>query len=183
MNYKGIMVNHISYMLVKKIDTIEFRKYPELVVASTKNNDENTAFGILFDYISGKNHSRKKIAMTSPVISSKKIPMTSPVFSKNECMAFSLPEKYSKETAPVPTHSEVSIDVIPKRILAVLRFSGKTNKKRIKKYTLKLQNRLDTENIKTTGDVFLLRYNSPFTPGFLRRNEVAIELANFDKKP
>ena len=35
---------------------------------------------------------------------------------------------------------------------------------------------LENNDLKTKGEPFLMRYNSPFTPGFLRRNEVAIEI-------
>ena len=175
------MVEQITYKVLKKVGNFEIREYPEIVVATTRYEGENSAFNLLFQYISGNNKSRKKIAMTSPVISSsEKIPMTSPVISENEFMAFSLPKKYSKENTPIPINSQVSLKVIPERIIAVLRFSGKTSKKRIKKYSNELQNLLIIEEFSSIGEVFLMRYNSPFTPGFLRRNEVAIELKNVD---
>lgn len=172
------MIEKIPYRVVKKVGNFEIRKYPEIVVATVKDDEENSAFNFLFQYISGNNKSKKKIAMTAPVISSEKIAMTSPVISKNGYMAFSLPKKYSKENVPVPINSKVSIAVIPERLLAVFRFSGKTSKKSIEKYTWELQNQLTTKGLTSTGEVFLMRYNSPFTPGFLRRNEVAIELKN-----
>ena len=173
------MVERVSYEIVKKINSIEIRNYSEIVVASTVNESDNKSFNILFDYISGNNQSKKQINMTSPVISFEKIPMTSPVITKNNYMAFSLPMNYKKDTAPKPINPEVSIELIPKRTLAVLRFSGKVSSTNFEKYGKLLKDQLEKIDIEYTGDVFLFRYNSPFTPGFLRRNEVAIEIKKY----
>jgi len=35
---------------------------------------------------------------------------------------------------------------------------------------------LQMSNIKTKGNIFTMRYSGPFTPWFLRRNEVATEI-------
>jgi hypothetical protein len=35
---------------------------------------------------------------------------------------------------------------------------------------------IENQNIQVKGNPILMRYNSPFTPGFLRRNEVAVEI-------
>lgn len=173
------MVNSVSYTILKKSNNFELRQYPSLVVASTTSEKGTTAFNLLFNYISGNNEAREKISMTTPVISSEKIPMTSPVISKGNYMAFCLPSRYSLDTAPLPINPRVSIEPIPKRTLAIIRFSGKTNEARIDKYSQKLKRRVKIEQFSTKGHISLLRYNSPFTPGFLRRNEVAIELDNF----
>jgi hypothetical protein len=107
--------------------------------------------------------------------------MTSPVISKKDYMAFCLPLKYSIDTAPIPISPKVNIELIPERILAVLRFSGKTNEERIRQYSQKLRRNVEKEKLQTSGGLILFRYNSPFTPGFLRRNEISIELNDFDK--
>jgi hypothetical protein len=175
------MVEKTKYAVLSKIDEVEIREYPALLVASVQNKDDNTAFGLLFNYISGNNESRKKIPMTSPVISSEKIPMTSPVISKNGYFAFILPQQYTKNSAPKPNNTAVTIEVIPKKIIATLRFSGKTTIHNISQHEHLLKTKLNKEEISTRGDSFLMRYNSPFTPGFLRRNEIAIELTKFSK--
>jgi hypothetical protein len=175
------MTEQIKYHLIKKIDDIEIRQYPELLIASVKNKDDTTAFGILFNYISGDNQTSKKIPMTSPVLSSEKISMTAPVISKNDYFAFVLPDTYNTATVPIPNNSEITIEFTPKKILAVIRFSGRANKKSIYKQVNILKEILKKENLKVKGESFLMRYNSPFTPGFLRRNEIAIELIDFEK--
>jgi len=115
--------------------------------------------------------------MTAPVITSEKITMTTPVITKNEYMAFALPASYTKETVPVPTNTAVKIEVQPKKEMAVLRFSGRTSEVRVEKYVQKLKTSLQAQGIKSRGEPVLMRYNSPFTPGFLRRNEVGIEIS------
>jgi len=34
---------------------------------------------------------------------------------------------------------------------------------------------LEEHELRVLGSVFLMRYNAPFTPGFMRRNEVGVE--------
>jgi hypothetical protein len=114
--------------------------------------------------------------MTAPVITSEKITMTAPVITKNEYMAFALPASYAKETVPVPTNTAVKIEVQPKKEMAVLRFSGRTTDARVEKFIQKFKTSLQAQGIQTRGEPVLMRYNSPFTPGFLRRNEVGVEI-------
>lgn len=47
---------------------------------------------------------------------------------------------------------------------------------RVEDKTIELIKTLQNNNIETKGQPFLMRYNDPWTPPFLRRNEVAIEV-------
>jgi len=162
--------------LLKKIEDIEIREYPELILATVKNNDDDSAFGLLFNYISGENVKEEKIKMTAPVITSEKIPMTAPVITKKNYMAFVMPSNYTKESIPTPTNSKVNIEIEKNRKIATLRFSGYTTQKNISKKIEKLLEGVKINKLKTIGEPFLMRYNSPFAPGFLRRNEVGIQI-------
>ncbi len=73
------MVEKTQYSVIEKIEDIEIREYPEMILAVVKDIDEDNAFSLLFNYISGDNKVQDKIKMTAPVISSKKISMTTPV--------------------------------------------------------------------------------------------------------
>lgn len=170
------MVEKVAYVVVKKIDNVEVREYPELLLATVEGFDENVAFGLLFDFISGGNMSMRKIAMTAPVISSEKIPMTAPVISRGNYMAFVMPSAYDRETIPQPKNQKVQIEVVPKRTVAVLRFSGYATDKKTAERVRQLFSVVKKNNLKTHGEPFLMRYNSPFAPGFIRRNEVGIEI-------
>jgi len=170
------MVETVSYSVIKKIDSVELRRYPELLLAVVEKNDDDSAFSLLFRYITGENTTRHRIPMTAPVITSEKIPMIAPVITHEHYMAFILPSSYKKETVPVPTNQFVRINVQPEQTIAVLRFSGRTSDTKDQKYVQNLLTVLKKHSIKVKGQPVLMRYNSPFTPGFLRRNEVAVEI-------
>lgn len=170
------MVEKINYKLLKKINNIEIREYPDLILAYVENFKDDNAFGLLFNYISGNNIINEKISMTSPVINSKKIEMTAPVISNDNYMAFVMPSFYDKKTIPKPLDSNVKIKFQPKRKLAVIRFGGYSTDNKIKKYKEMLLNELNQNKINFKGVFLLLRYNSPFSLPFMRRNEIGIEV-------
>jgi len=170
------MVQKAKYSIVKKIDDIEIRKYPEMILAVVEGSYDDSAFSMLFNYISGENTIENKIKMTAPVISSKKIEMTAPVLSSNSFMAFVLPSSINKNSVPKPTNPKIKIQIQPKKIFAVLKFSGYTSDTKVEKMINLLINILKKYKIETKGFPFLMRYNSPFAPGFIRRNEVAVEV-------
>ena len=172
------MVEKVGYEVLKKIDDVEIRKYPKIILAVVEGFEGDSGFGLLFNYISGSNKTKKQIQMTAPVITSEKIPMTAPVISKEDYMAFVLPSSYDEETVPIPTNSVVKIVNQPEKTLAVLRFSGKTSRKQVEKQIARLLKILDKNKIQITEKPILMRYNSPFAPGFIRRNEVAVEIKN-----
>jgi hypothetical protein len=49
------MVEKAKYEIVKKFDTIEIRKYPELLLAIVEGYRGESGFSLLFNYISGNN--------------------------------------------------------------------------------------------------------------------------------
>ncbi|MDP3396631.1 MAG: heme-binding protein [Methanoregula sp.] len=166
----------IPYAVTGKTGEIEFRHYPELVLATVDTAEDDAGFSLLFAYISGSNKPREKIPMTAPVITSQKIPMTAPVVSDAGSMSFVLPAGTKREETPDPLDSRVRIVTIKERDIAVIRFSGYAPKEDVDAATSRLQDGLKNSGIYTTGQLFLMRYDSPWTPGFLRQNEVAIEI-------
>jgi hypothetical protein len=171
------MTEHIRYDVLGKIESIEIRQYPEVIFAVVENHDEDTSFGFLFRYITGENKTKSRIAMTAPVVTSNKIKMTTPVISRNNYMAFSIPSSYTKDTVPTPINPSVKIEIQPKKTMAVLRFGGHTPEKRVQQYLQDLIRVLQNHKILMKGEPVLMRYNSPFAPGFIRRNEVAVEIS------
>jgi len=172
----SVMTQEIPYNVMKKIEDVEIRQYPEAIFAVVEDNSNDSGFGLLFQYISGENKTRRKIAMTAPVITSEKITMTAPVITGKNYMAFALPSSYNKETVPIPTNPVVKIETQKDKTMAVLQFSGRTNETRVQKNIQKLITTLKNHSMQIKGEPILMRYNSPFTPGFLRRNEVAVEI-------
>jgi hypothetical protein len=173
------MVQSVKYEVVKKLGNVEIRLYPKIVIAKTPNYEPDN-FGLLFRFISGDNLQKEKVKMTTPVVS-QQIKMTSPVLSDlsdQGYMAFVMPSEFSTEKTPLPIDSRVKIEEVPSRLVAVLRFSGSWSEVHFEEKTKELMQVLAKANVKTVGSIFTMLYNPPFTPSFLRRNEVAIEISN-----
>lgn len=170
------MTEEISYEVTGRIGEVELRKYPAIRVASVSGYGDNEAFMFLFRFITGKNRTEKRIEMTAPVITAETIPMTAPVISDASTMSFVMPEQMSMEDLPEPLEPVVNIQEILPREVAVIQFSGRAGKKAVDEMTGRLLGVLGQEHIRVTGTPFLMRYNPPFMPGFLRRNEVGVEI-------
>ena len=167
------MVETIKYEIIREIGNVEIRSYPRIVAAKVEESSD--AFNLLYRFITGENTQRAKVKMTSPVVS-QKVEMTSPVLSETGTMAFVLPKEFTLETTPEPLDTRVKIAEIPERLIAALCFSGGWSESHFEKETQELLNELAKEKIQTKGNIFTMLYNPPFIPGFLRRNEVAIEV-------
>lgn len=163
------MSDRVAYEVERVIDRVEIRRYAPVVLATVRKARDGEAFGILFRYISGHNKSRRGQA-------SERIAMTAPVFSDAKSFSFAMPAGYSVATAPLPVDSRSVIEEVPARRVAVLRFGGVAGAVSVENKTAELLATLTRHGLRHTGSPFLMRYDPPFKPGFLRRNEVAVEL-------
>ena len=167
----------IQYQLIKKTGHIEIRKYDSFLLASTKtliNTTLDTGFNNVFSYISGNNDQNQKISMTKPVVTYEE---------KQELVTgFYVPSKYSKSTVPNPVSQSVFINEMNEAYYAVIRFSGNWRPKNIEKHDQKLLQYLAQNKIIIISRRYLMRYQPPFIPGFLRRNEIAYQIKSFDKE-
>lgn len=170
------MTDTIPYEVSGTSGEIEFRRYPEVVLATVDNNGDDTGFNLLFAYITGRNRTQNTLSMTSPVITSRQIAMTSPVVSDATSMSFVLPPGKSRDEIPEPLDSRVRITTLPAREVAVIRFRGYARQEEVVAAEERLLDGLKTAGIQPASGPFLMRYNPPWTPGFLRRNEVAVEI-------
>jgi len=170
------MVDSAPYEVEACYEDIEVRRYPGLVLATVDGTDDNSMFGVLFEYIAGRNRARRKIDMTAPVITSEKMPMTAPVISAGGKMSFVMPAGLAPESVPEPLDPRVRIERVPARRVAVVRFKGRAGERSVVEETALLLCEAGKAGLSSVGEPFLMRYNSPFTPGFMRRNEVGIEV-------
>ena len=119
--------------------------------------------------------------MTAPVVSAlagaESIPMTAPVISGDNRFSFVLPASYTMETAPIPIDRHVELVPVPARTVAAVRFRGRATPHSVRHRIEALLEGLRGAGIRTVGSPFLMRYNPPYTPGFLRRNEIGVEVA------
>ncbi len=156
---------------------VEVRDYAARVAAETDDErDGAVAFGRLFRYITGANQAGAKIAMTVPVQQSgqrigQRIAMTGGV------MRFFLPRDVVASGPPAPLDPNVRIVTVPPERLAVRRFSGSLNREHVADQDRLLLAALARAGRTPEGKPFLLTYDAPFTLPFLRRNEVAVDLA------
>ena len=179
-----------KYSVLKEYENFEIRNYASYLVAEVDiegsyNKTGNEAFRILAGYIFGDNQSSTKMNMTAPVESeaiqsSEKMNMTAPVFSNKNfngyTYRFVMESKYTQETLPVPNNSKIRITEIKDRVMAVISFSGRWSQKNFEKHEQILVNDLKNEGIGVASEAIYARYNAPFTPWFLRRNEIMYEI-------
>jgi len=170
------MTGTIPFEITGKTGEIEFRKYPSVVLATTASDGDETGFNLLFAFITGSNRTQHTISMTSPVITSRKIAMTAPVVSDAKSMSFVMPPGINRDDIPDPLDNRVRITTLPARDVAVIRFKGYATPEDVVAAEERLLEGLKNAALDPVGDPFLMRYNPPWTPGFLRRNEVAVEI-------
>ena len=185
----AMAIETADYDVIETDDDFELRRYaPQILAETTVNanfdNAGNQAFRRLFNYISGANRSQSKIAMTAPVSqesSSRKIEMTAPVVQEESGaswnVAFLVPSSFSWDTVPQPTDDSVQLRRVPERTLAALRFSGTWSEERFRDHEKQLLAMLEARGLEVSGETIFARYDPPFKPWFLRRNEVLIPIA------
>ena len=119
--------------------------------------------------------------MTSPVVS-EKVAMTSPVVSESAgeayTVSFIMPSKYTMDTLPRPVDPRVTLQEVPSRTLAALRWRGPSVKEEVMQtYASELREVLQREGLKIQRDEPLLfQYHPPFAPPWMRINEVLFEI-------
>lgn len=179
------------YDVVVSNDTYEIRRYDPYIVAevdivaASEREAGNRAFRILAGYIFGDNRSRQRMEMTAPVETTagdtgEKMAMTVPVETtagaNGFVYGFVMERKYTLDTLPEPLDPRIRIREKPARYVAALRFSGIANARRYEKHRRQLETALDLDRMRRRGEFMLARYNAPFTPPFMRRNEVLIDV-------
>ncbi len=165
-------IEKASYKVIIKDRNFEVRLYdPMIVVVSQENDLKGTSgFNQLFSYISGRNKESRKIAMTAPVINY--------LDNDQSAIAFVMPKAYkNSEELPQPLQSELQLKEIPERYVAAITFSGNIKQEIIEKKKHQLIEWLKEKQITVIGSIELARYNPPFIPGFIKRNELLVEIS------
>lgn len=155
------------------------------VTAPTREQASETAFRLLFAYITGANRGGQTIAMTTPVQQvSTLIEMTTPVRIDAAAtgekpavtMRFSLPAKVAGNP-PTPMDPRVRIVTVPASTVAALRYSGNPTEAARGAHQQDLFRRLASTGWQPTGTAYALNYDPPFAVPFLKRNEIVVEVA------
>jgi effector-binding domain-containing protein len=182
-------IEEAKYTVTLQNEDLEIRQYEPTIVAEVVVNGSfedasNAAFQKLFKYISGSNTSRSKIAMTAPVKQepeAEKIAMTAPVGQRAAeqgwAVSFMMPASYTMDTIPLPVDDSIVLREIPAHRAAAIRYSGRWSEKRYRKHLELLENWIEQNGLEPTGQPLWARYNAPFVPWFMRRNEILIPIA------
>jgi hypothetical protein len=157
------------YKVVRSDGKFELRDYPALTVVETpmaNPNGSDGSFMRLFRFITGANEGKQKIAMTTPVFMSGS--------ATNLTMAFVLPAKMNTAAVPKPAEGALTVRELPAGRFAVLRYSGGRNAKNEAESLARLQSWLERERLTAMPGPVYGYFDPPWTPAFLRRNEVML---------
>lgn len=168
------MTEQQPYEVVQRFRDFEVREYPastviEVTVRGSFENAGNRAFGSLFGYISGRNQASQSISMTAPVLQGT-------ASGGAHAVAFVLPADLPADQAPAPNDDSVVVRPIAATTTAAISYSGRWTQDSYDRHCALLLDAVAREGLVTVGEPRFARYNPPFTPWFLRRNEVLVDV-------
>ena len=168
------MTEQQKYRVLKRLDNLEIREYEACVLMQVTVNGDfmsagSIAFRPLVNYISGSNASRQKIAMTAPVIQE-------PVSGTKHVVSFVLPAGMHPDDVPVPSDAQVKMVAQPVHFAAARRFGGGWTEHRFQEEGEQLLNAANSAGLKPIGAIYWARFDPPWKPGFLKRNEAIIKI-------
>lgn len=185
----AMAIEEPAYEVLLETRYYEVRRYQPYIVAEVDVDDDfkragNSAFRVLAGYIFGDNEPQQKMEMTAPVESreGERMNMTAPVTSQagtgagRYTYAFVMERKYTMDTLPEPTNPDIRLVQRPERVMAVHRYSGTWSEERYREHEKTLLDALAVDRVEITASPVFARYNAPFTPWFLRRNEIMVEI-------
>ena len=189
------------YDVVAQTPDYELRRYPSYLVAEVDvegdlNSAGNRAFKILAGFIFGNNQGSTKMAMTAPVtarqIDEKKADQSGDVTIATQVTSrpratderytysFVMERSYTLQSLPAPNDPRVRIRQTEPRLMAVKRYSGRWNERNDQGHADALITAVETAGLGRIGEPEMARYNPPFMPWFMRRNEVMVQVAPSD---
>ena len=179
-------IDEPPYAVERAYDKVEVRRYEpylvaEALVGGTAVDAGNAGFRILAAYIFGANKGSRKIKMTAPVTEMPvKIAMTAPVAQSARAdgyvVQFAMPRQWTLETLPEPVDPRVVLRAVPARTIAVVRYSGTWSQGSYEEHLAQLEAVLAKEGLRWHGEPGWARYDPPWKPWFMRRNEIWLDL-------
>ncbi len=185
------MTEQQEYRVLETHGPVERRRYAACVVADVSvggsiESAGNAAFRPLVSYISGANLPRASRASTVTADSSgERLSMTAPVIqraatddgSDRWLVSFVLPGHRDVADYPTPTDPRVRLRAVPDREAAAIRWSGRWSASNVASHTAALRAALDEHGWTAVGPPEWARFDPPWKPAFLRRNEIVIPVA------
>ena len=178
-----------EYEVLTQDGSFELRRYAGYLTASVHvsasdyGQASSAGFNPLADYIFGNNHASDRIAMTAPVsagrVCCQKIAMTAPVTAAQAeddyVVSFTMPAEYSSlDDLPRPNNPAVTLEEVAPHVVAAVRFGGYFSDKHAAKAQAELETWMAEQGLTPAGEPVAAQYDSPWKPGFARRNEIMI---------
>jgi len=186
--YFSSRVKEPKFTLFEQKDGYEIREYAPYIEARVRvtgsyRDAQNNGFRILAGYIFGGNTAKTSIAMTAPVVEQKSesIAMTAPVVealtdTDERVVSFVMPAEYTLATLPTPNDRSIEIVEVPAHKSAVLRYTWNTTAERVEQKKSELLSYVKQGGLVSIGFPRSARYNPPWTPPFLMRNEILVDI-------
>jgi hypothetical protein len=162
-----------TYEVDECLGDVEIRHYEPYVVAETLVRGSlekagNGGFRVLAGYIFGGNETdagdSTKISMTTPV--------TQDQVGDRYRIRFMMPTRYTTDSLPTPKDERVTVREVGPQRLAAIRYSGRWSRAEYERPRARLVRALDDAGYEAVGEPIWARYDPPWKPWFLRRNEV-----------
>lgn len=164
------MTERQQYSVVTRYSHAELRQYSRCTVADITLSGSaervgNRAFGPLVRYISSQ-----QLAMTAPVL------QAGADEQGQWTVSFVLPGGKAESDYPLPDDARVSLREIPEHRAVATRWSGRWKYASVESHTLVLRRLIAEHGLIEVGPPVWARYDPPWKPWFLRRNEVLIDV-------
>ena len=179
-----------DYVVERRFEDAELRKYAPSIVAETevvgtREEAASEGFRRLAGYIFGGNQRQARVEMTAPVTMERgqRIAMTAPVALAPDVaggwrVQFTMPRAWTLETLPVPDDARVVVRAVPSRWMLVRRYQGGWSEARRAEEEARLESARAREGFTALSAPVWARFDPPWKPGFLKHNEVWIEVAS-----
>lgn len=198
----AMAIEEPRYEVLVSDGAFELRRYAPMLVAETWVDGDmdaasNKGFRLIADFIFGNNElpgsdQKSKIAMTAPVTiepQSSKIAMTAPVTVEPQSddaslesaqrwrIHFVMPSTYTLENIPKPRNEAVRLREVPTKYFVVHKYSWLNTQSRVQQKTQETLQWAQQRSLQVLGAPQLARYDPPWTPPMLRRNEIMVEVS------
>ncbi|MFM8156379.1 MAG: SOUL family heme-binding protein [Actinomycetes bacterium] len=162
------MTEQQVYEIIARYPNAELRKYSrctlaEVTLTGSAERVGNRAFGPLVRYISAQ-----QLAMTAPVLQAEAQAQS------QWTVSFVLPGSKASSEYPLPGDANVTLRELPEHLAMAMTWSGRWTYSSVEKHTEALRLEIKNAGLLESGTPVWARYDPPWKPWFLRRNEVLI---------
>lgn len=171
------MTEQQPYDVISQHPGFELRRYPAHLVAETEVDGSfesagTTAFGPLVGYIR-----KGGVAMTAPVLQQAVGDVEDATEAGVFVVSFVMPAGADVASLPVPADSRVVVREVAEHTAAAARFSGRWSAGSFRRHAGELRSAVLAAGWCPDGPVRWARFDPPWTPWFLRHNEVVLPVA------